>query len=232
MAHLRVHTEYVSIDALVLFMREKTELIIVSKEQGNKEHLHIVFELKKTLSTFRQQLLKSFPLLKGNKSYSLEVIKTTIEQMVRYACKGTRETLPCVLFSNPSVNIEECHRKYYQIIDETNVARSSSSVKSNVKSKTWIEKLYENIQEMYKYEISVIQTNSCIMRLTDIEKEDLEKSRKVIFAYMCKCLGKSVRKINDNILRDLFEGIINSINQDGDFSTEYSMKLYNNIYKR
>lgn len=217
--HLRVHTNVLpDVSEFVTFLQSKTILVLVVKEVGSKEkkeHLHIVLKPKKTVSTFRQQLLKQYPSIKGNGSYSLEQVKD-YQKMIRYCCKGDDGQKPNVIF-NSDINIEEEHKQFWlknaELKTEANGVnmgcQNDPPIVKKVKTLTWTEKVAQEIKNEFESECMVIQNFQLLYKPTEKETLDYNESRRMIFRYVLKRFGP--KKINDNIIRDAYNGFINDI---------------------
>lgn len=238
MLHLRVHTEHLEILTFVEFLKTKSDLVLVVKEIGKKEkreHLHILLTPQKTLSTFRQQLLKQYPVIKGNGAYSLETVKNE-DSMVKYCCKGEDGKMPNVVF-NKGIDIDNEFKLYWE---KNNELKSSSGVNmgcqnaspKKVRVPTWSEKVFNEILTEFEPEVNTIVTHQLLCKPTDFELKQYEESKRILFRFVLKSLGKSVKKLDDNILRSLFNGIINAvINTNEQAGNKYADKLFDKIYK-
>lgn len=240
MLHLRVHTQYLGeIPKFIDFLKTKTDLHLVVRENGSKEkreHLHTLLTPKKTLSTFRQQLLKEYPLVKGNGAYSLELVKNE-ESIVRYCCKGEDNKMPDVIF-NSSIDIENEHKLYWEKNTElkqvsgVNMGCQNGSPKK-VKVPTWTERVYNEIMEQFEPQVNTIIAYQDLYKPTENEVKIMLESKKVIFRYFMKCMGKSVKKLDDVIIRQMFNGIINAIIQSNEEAgNKYADKMFDKIYQQ
>jgi len=83
------------------------------------EHSHIYIRKNVTIGAIRESLLKKFPEIRGNKSYSLKNAKKDEEHNVRYMLKGHKEEMPKVFFNTLNSFTEEDirmeHMKYWEI---------------------------------------------------------------------------------------------------------------------
>lgn len=242
---LRIHYGEYNLGHLVDFIKARCDLMICVRETDSaRAHIHCVITgFAQTLTTFRQQLLKEFPKIKGNQSYSLNV-KDDYDAQLRYCCKGeNKDTMPDVLYVDVSkVDIRFYHEKYWEHNlllkaksekDGNMGLQKDTSLVVKAKSKTWTEKVYGEIKELYTNEILIIQTFQMLFKPTEEERRlDLD-SRKVIFRYVMKRFGSAVKKISPRIVQEIFDGLINAIVQENaEAGEKYSDKLYNLIYGR
>lgn len=236
--HFRAHYgSYNPID-ICNFVRQRAEVVIMVKEiDANRPHIHsVITEFKQTRSTFRQQLLRQFPLL-ADRNHSIQT-KDDMSAQVRYCCKGENEnTMPDVLFT--SIDVSEFHKAYWQVnrelvsrTQEGNMgSQKDTSLVSKAKSKTWSEKVFDEIIKIYEPECNHIKYKYEIGKssMTEYELAQEAKSRLVIFQYFIKRLG--YRKMNRRIINDMFDGIINGIIQTSVKAGEnYSQELFRDIY--
>lgn len=233
--HLRIHYGDIVLSELVQFIKERSLVVLIVKEiDANRPHIHcVILKFNQTKSTFCQQLVKQYPALKGNGSYSCSV-KNEFPLMIQYCLKGEAiDVHPDIIYHDPKfVDPVMGHQLYW----ETNMLLKAKSKKDTslvvkAKSKTWTEKVYDEIKHLYSVEIVTIQTYQLLYKPTEMETNAYQESRKVIFRYMMKCFGKAAKKISNNIVRDIFDGFMNGIIQDHEQAGEkYSDKLYNMIY--
>lgn len=239
--HFRAHYgDYNPVD-IVNFVKERAEAVIIVKEiDANRPHIHsVITEFKQTVSTFRQQLLKKFPLL-ADRNHSIQK-KDDIEAQKRYCCKGEdKNTMPEVLYS--IIDVEHYHNMYWEVNAELagkgNMGSQKDTLpllKAKSKTKTWSEKVFDEIIELFEPECRTIRHKYTYdWNLTDTEKTNEANARLVIFKYFMKRLG--YRKLNRKNVEDMFDGMINGILQmekvSGEkFSEEYFKNMYPNIWK-
>lgn len=224
--HLRIHYGEYNLGHLLEFIRARCDMLICVKEvDANRPHIHcVITKFRQTMSTFRQQLVKEFPHIVGNKSYSLNV-KDDVNAQVRYCCKGeNKDATPDVLYVRDDIDVKSNHDKYWEnnaILvgekKEVNMGcQNGSSLVLKAKSKTWTEKVYEELVDKYQPEINIIQTHQLLIKPNDLEIKSYNEARFVIYKHMLLCLGKARKKINDFIKKDLYNGFINSIISEND----------------
>ena len=92
----------------------------VREVAGDNEHWHFLLETDKfkNLQSFRVQLTKAIPVLKGNASYSATKVEDK-EKYMRYLCKGASEgESPEVAWRNSLLYsdewVSERHEEYWQ----------------------------------------------------------------------------------------------------------------------
>lgn len=236
--HLRIHYGDYDPVKVIEFIKSKALLVLCVKEiDANRPHLHnVITEFKQTKSTFIQQMLKEFPNLNGNGSYSCSK-KDHYDALVRYCLKGeSKETKPDVLYHN-DLDIDFYHNEYWK---ENSLLKAKSkdgnmglqkdtSLVLKTKSKTWTEKVFDEMKELYSADIMAIQTFQLIHNPTDFEVKSERQSRITLYHYMKKRLGP--KKQSDYILRDLFTGFISGFIQEHSESAEkYNLREYNRIF--
>lgn len=236
--HLRIHYGDYDLKSLVDFITGKAVVVLCVKEiDANRPHIHtVITEWKQTKSTFIQQLLKEYPLLNGNGSYSCSK-KDDIDAQLRYCLKGeNKETMPDVLY-NQNVDVSKYHMDYWE---ENSLlkAKSKTEYQPNgsenvkllkIKSKTWTEKVFDEMKELYLPHIRAIQVFQRTYKPSEHEIKTERDSRIILYNYMKKRLG--CKKQSDYILRDLFTGFISGfIQEDLESSEKYNLREYNRIF--
>lgn len=238
--HFRLHYEDCSLNEIVDFMKSRAEVVVIVKEIASRPHIHaVITRFNQTKSTFVQQFLNKFPMFNGNGSYSCSK-KNDLEAQIRYCCKGqSKETDPEVLHCIETIDWRVYHEKYWEEnlllkakSEEVNKGcQNDPSLVLKVKSKTWTEKVYDELHVQFPEHIITIQTFQLLYKPTDKERQVYEDSRKVIFRYVMKAFGKSAKKISNRIIQEIFDGFINGFIQlHGDAGDKYSDKIYNQIY--
>lgn len=86
------------------------------RERGEREHFHFALRCDKTLPTFRKALIRAFPSLSGNRSYSLETARDW-ERLRRYLAKGSdKDSAPDVVWRSglyPDEYVKVWHDEYW-----------------------------------------------------------------------------------------------------------------------
>lgn len=239
----RIHTEFIdNLDEFVMFLRKHNDVYLIVREVGKekRQHLHIALKFKKTLSTFRQQILKMCPRAKGvgNGAYSIRQV-TELEPVLRYFCKGENGNKPDIVFAVENLDIEMLHNLFWSINKEMKSktegnmgCQNGTSVEKKVKTKSWLEKLYDDIIKEFSVECNTIVTYQYYEKAADSERRLYDESRRIIFRHFVKCLGKAVKKFGTRTLQEMFDGIINAIIQNADdvAGGMYADRIYSQIY--
>jgi len=183
-----------NLEEVTTWLRSVSKVYLCVLESGSvtgKQHTHCVHDFPKTKSTFGQNFLKKFPKYKGNQSYSCETLKKELENNIRYLCKGTKDSLPQVLFS--CYNEEEIklfHEQYW--------SENKKVVKEKNKTISWSQQLTLDIKEEIPQSVNFKYDALSIQILT----------RRVL-----KQLGATSKKLNHMIVRDLVLGQLNALNE-------------------
>lgn len=237
--HLRIHYEDSMLKDIVSWIKDNSSLVLIIRElYASRNHVHCVLQMKNVgLSRFRQNLLSAFPALKGNGSYSLKVVRKTIEEMLQYLCKGENSETPPDIVDYGTLDIDAImsyHIEYWKVnanlmkIEVNTGCQNDPSIppKKKTKTKTWSEKTFDELMLM-EHEIDMIRLYELLTKPTDYEKAEYEKAKRALFGHVMKCLGKAVKKLNDNIIKDLWNGFYNAIiHTDEESSSKYVDKLY------
>lgn len=223
--HFRVHVDNLDIEKLSGFIKSSSVVTLIVKEIGERPHIHCIITPTKTASTFRQQFLKTFPMCKGNKCYSLEEVKEE-ESMKLYLCKGeNRDTSPEVIYS--IIDTEVYHNQYWENNDKL---KKNSGVKVKEKSLSWIQEVKIDFLKEFPFDARDLSDPiECKWNPTESENEKYTKSKKVLLGFILKRLGKSVKVLDDNVLTRLFKGIHNSLIQDGEHTEAYAEFMYSKL---
>lgn len=235
--HFRVHYEPRKAEEIISFIKDRAEMVLAVREtDANRPHIHsVISEFKQTKSTFVQQFLKEFPELKGNGQYSCSK-KDDLEAQLRYCCKGDSEdALPDVLYGSID------YLKYHNHFWEENLLlkakskteyqlKGSENVKPKAKSKTWTEKVFDEIKQLYPEHVRAIQEYPKEFIHTDDETKRERESRIVIYCYFKKRLG--CKKQSHYLLRDMFTGLMSGLINEGsqEASDKYNINEYNMIF--
>lgn len=246
--HLRIHLpEGISGETFYTFLGQRCEVIIcVFEQHDNRPHLHILFkESGITKSTIIQNLLKKYPMLKGNGCYSCsktdKMKKKKVgddEKAKAYVCKGESNTVMPIVIGLCKIDVKAYHTKYWEvnaeIMEKVNMDCQNGSfsvLKAKSKTKTWTEKVCEDIIHIYEIECNTICAYYADAKPSELLFNQYKESHKILFLYFFKCMGKGAKKMNENILRDMFAGIINYITEKNDVANAgYGSKLYKGLY--
>lgn len=190
--------------------------ILVTEEVGTKEqnpHIHFVVVYEKTLSTFRQRLVKQFPFLKeGNKYYSIkEIPKEELDPAIRYICKGLGPLqYPQVWRNTMNIDTVDAHKRYWEIFEKT------KTEKANKANKTVIEFVTMDSIGLSTPKKKIVPWLTKIVQELAVDGE-LEKLTYVkdvmsyVYKYMLKRLGDDVKQADGSIIRKLVIGAVNSL---------------------
>lgn len=234
--HLRIHYGSINVEDIISFIKDKsTPVIIVRETHSARPHIHCVIQPKKTVSTFRQQMLVKFPTVKGNGVYSLETVKY-FGGVIRYCCKGDNEvSLPDVLYTvYTNELIKYFHLCYHKLLLGDGEAASSdrSEVNSDVKPKSkkavsWTEKVFKELIE-YEVEVRTIQQYHNLYNPTESEEKKYKDSKLVLFTHMLRCYGNTAKQIDDFILQRHFKGFLNGIlaRSEKEVFDKYAQKMF------
>jgi len=219
--HLRITYKEENLNLIIKFIVDNADsLVIVHEVSVNKvPHIHCVLNgFKQTKSTFIQKFTKLFPSLAGNQSYMC-VKKKDREAQLRYCCKGYENISPDVRYKDKNIDVDFYHLEFWKEnlllkakSKEVNMGlQKDSSLVLKTKSKTWTEKTFEEIQDKCKDEIRIIRGYKLLYNASESEKRKEEIAQAAIFELMLRCLGRGAKKMNNNILFDMFNGFINGI---------------------
>ena len=226
--HFRVHTDNLDLEKLISFIKSNANTLIIVKELGERPHIHCIIEPIKSVSTYRQQFLKSFPMCKGNKCYSLEEVKD-IDAMKKYVCKGESESLmPNVLFVK-DLDVDSLHKCYWETNKslKTNTASQKENKKKTV---TWIQEVRNEFQQEYPNVCDELSSPiECRWKPTEFETTYHNKCKKELFRFVLKKLGKSVKVLDDTVLARLYKGVLNSYIQEGNNTEKYGDYLFDKL---
>lgn len=254
--HLRVHLESreEAFNVYQYLISIVDVILCVFEQHDNRPHIHMLFdETKLSKSRVIQKLLEKFPGIKGNASYSCQDVTKAkkkkgvdepeggdIEKAKAYLCKGVSVSETPIVIGETNVDVDFYHIQYWNRFlelkaknKEVNMGcQNDSSLVVKAKSKSWTEKVYDEINVKFKKEIGVIVNYQLIYRPSDSEHEMYYEARRDIFRHMMLCLGKSVKKLSSRIIEEIWQGFMNAIIQNSDnveAKNAYSDKLFNSI---
>lgn len=219
------------IQQVMLWLRSVTNVMIVAKENGSiteKKHIHCLFEHDpKKLSTLRQQFLKKFDCYKGNKSYSLESIKKELENNQRYLCKGEKEGEHNILWSiYTDSEIQKFHNDYWQ----QNASQNYSKKDKEKTNTSWSQKVKLEFNIIHEQYVNTIIHYHSDYQPSDYLKTQYEEARRQLFNFILKCLGKSAKLLDEQIIRKLYNGIMNQyIQQDAKASETFGNYFFTKV---
>lgn len=113
--HLRIHSqEQKYVDYIIRNTVNPVTVFHDADEDVNRSHLHSIFSLSVKLQTFRNNLLKEFPEIKGNSFYTLRKNDDT-EANYRYVCKGKKNEMPIIITNLAEIDVRKYHEDYWLI---------------------------------------------------------------------------------------------------------------------
>lgn len=193
--HLRLTVSTQFIESFEGFLKQLASkyLCVFEISKEGVEHYHLHFMYMKTMSTFRQKMLKEFASLKGNSQYAMA--ETEDEKAHdRYICKGVdNQTLPVVKYSSALKYTEEYVKLMHTAYWEINKEIKQVSTK-RCKTETFME--YVLKQE------SITSINTSI---------DMTMIRRQIYMCVMKCLGQKSKILDESIIRRMVNGVMNVI---------------------
>lgn len=209
-AHLRVrHDDDVVLNSITLWCRSKGKVYISVQEIGKNDgkHIHLLIDTSQTISTFRQQLLKDFPILKGNRSYSCQEFKQDYDHNLRYVCKGTKETLPHILYHSILMDeIIDAHKNFWKQKEEFLIEHGVAPVdKKKKRTPPFKEKVISQLPEGVAAAYSALYA---LYKRSDYEEHEYKKVRKSIIDTTILCMGQFGKDCDDNILTRNINGVL------------------------
>ncbi|MEO5351307.1 MAG: hypothetical protein H7836_16945, partial [Magnetococcus sp. YQC-3] len=136
------------------------------------------------------------------------------------------------------INIQTYHEAYWaeNLLlkakgkkDEYQSNESENSLKPKAKSKTWTEKVFEEMLELFPTQVTEIQTYHTTFVHTDAERASYRQSRIQLYCYMKQRLG--CKKQSLFILRDMYSGFISGIVQLNDTaSIKFNTQEYDSLF--
>lgn len=216
---------------IILWVRSETKCLLAVKEIGSateKKHIHCLIQIKNK-STFIQKFHKKFPArYVGNKSYSCEQLKKALDNSLRYLSKGEkRGDHPVTMFSSYTESeILEFHNQYW---DENESLKIPKKDKKG-STLTWSQVCKLDYQKEHPEIVSQLIGTCSLYHPTDSEKEIQTSSKFHLFSYCMKRLGKSVKVLDEGVIKKLYNGIYNSIVQEDEHSSSrFNKDLFNSI---
>lgn len=216
---------------LVLWIRTESQCLLAVKEmsQKDKKHIHVLIEIKNK-STFIQKFHKKFVTYKGNKSYSCEELREPLDNSLKYLSKGEKYgELPIVLFSKyTELEINEFHNQYW----EHPSAQKKMKDETKKSTLTWSQQVKIDYQKEHSEQVNFMKFTDTVNQWlpTDKEKQNMIDAKYHLFCYCMRRLGKSVKVMDESIIKRLFNGVYNSfIQEDAVASERFNKQLFNSI---
>lgn len=198
------------LSSIIEYFEDNSYDILVTSETGKQNerpHIHFLCQFEKTLSTFRQRLLKRFEFLKGNAEYSLkEISSQEMDSAVRYLCKGTKIEPPNIIMNSLDVDTEDAHKRYWEVNEKVKTQKGKTTIefvtseslgvfKPKPKPVPWLTKIVDELRQ-------------------DEEFEKLHTVKDVlvyVYDYMLKRLGEDIKQADGSIIRKLVFGAVNTL---------------------
>lgn len=205
------HKDEAELEAYKTFLIDYAVPMLLVLEEADEEvkrtHTHAIIQTTIKIGTFRKQLKNKFPESIGNTDYSLKQAAKP-EAMLRYVAKGKVSTPPIVIYSNYSSDIvTRAHQDYWVQNEEL---RKNNSPQKSPKSQTWSEKVFEEIKQFPKPEGGWSN-----------KTEHVHK----VFQHVMKCMGRTGKKLNVSIIRDIVNGFMNGL-IEGKNRADYENQLF------
>lgn len=236
--HFRVHYEPYKPEDVVTFVKERANMIIAVRETASRPHIHMVIvKFKQTKSTFVQQFLNKFPEYNGNGSYSCSK-KDDLEAQTRYCLKGeSKETKPEILYHKEGLDCDKYHQDYWseneRLVAEAKAKYqpkgSENDLAKKPKTKSWTEKVYDEMVVQYPSEVMTIQTYQLLYKPSEVERSSYNEARFILFRHVKRAFGKAIKKISPRIIQEIFDGMINAILGD-EYSEKADRIMFNQLY--
>lgn len=216
--HFRCHTDELDLSEFLEFLNTQADIQFVVKEYGksNREHIHSCIQLQVAKTTFVERMKKKFPMIKGNKYYSIEKLKKGYDTNARYCYKGQANDYPCIL---QTVHSEEQWKNYYKSYWEEFKKMHPPEVTSNisilkkVRTRTFMEKVRDDLFEEASQLLPRAIWYHHGYRPDDnyIPPEDIEYYQEYISEFLLMRLGLAVKNIDDLIFERLYRGLYTGI---------------------
>ena len=222
-----------SLVSVMLWLRTNATVLIIAKELGSqteKKHIHALIELDESKkSGFIQAFHKNFKdKYKGNKGYSCEVIKKALNNNLRYLCKGESLGIYNVPYKGKftDAEVELMNQEYWQQNQLTNFSKAVKKTATG----SWCEKVSKEFEIAYPQIVINIQKYHSIKdNSSSAEKESYNTTRELLFDFCMKSLGKSYKVLDEQIIKKLYNGCMNSFIQSND---ESSVKFNKKHFKQ
>lgn len=210
--HLRIRSDDdVVLNSIVLWCRTQAKVYLAVKEIGKKDgkHIHTILDTNLSISRFRQLLIEKFPILHGNRSYSVKKFEKDLDHNIRYCCKGTQESSPVVLFTILTESeIEEAHKKFWEEQKKYLIEHGVKPVDKPTKttrSPTFKEKILASLPVGVAAAYSGLKS---MYKRTDYEEHELRKVQGIIVDTVILSFGKYGKDLDDNILTKNVNGVL------------------------
>lgn len=198
------------LSSIIEYFEDNSYDILVTSETGKQNerpHIHFLCQFDKTLSTFRQRLVKRFEFLKGNAEYSLkEIPSQEKDSAVRYLCKGTRTEPPNILINQLDIDTEDAHKRYWEVNEKVKTTKGKTVIEFVTSESLGVFKPKSKpVPWMVKVKDELLQ---------DAEFEKLTSVKEVVvyvYDHVLKRLGDDVKQADGSIARKNTIGLVNSL---------------------
>lgn len=169
---------------------------------------HLQGKIGKNLSTdqIRKNLKKQFPNVFSDTNYSIAIIDNP-DKYDSYICKS--QNVFCNNVFQDS-EIEKYNQIFEEVKEELNLKYEKSG-KRQSKSKTFLENVVSEFCEEHPTDVERIHHYTIYIPSMDIEIEQFRDSKKILFRFLLKRLGKLSKVFDVNILQRMYNGILNSV---------------------
>lgn len=161
-------------------------------EEVRRTHTHAVLQTNITINTFRKQLKKEFPLINGNKDFSI-VITKNLDEMLRYVCKGQKDKHPLVVKTTlQHEQVIDYHTRYWEQQQQFKASKGITTTKKQ--SMSWTDKTFQELVEHMTY-------------IEEISPYEIKK----ITEFTLKRLGKTGKKLGLKLISEMVMGFANGL---------------------
>lgn len=223
--HLRITTYGIDISILVEFLKSELDVVMIVREHPflSNEHIHSTVKLRTSKSTFRDRLLKAFPSIQGNRSYSMKKVRKW-DSNLHYCYKGTASDYPDVLYTIHEWDyIKTVYREYWAI--QADVLKAVKARKTPLPVEGETEDLGETVVVKKRTRTLTFTQKLCNDIMNDPDKSvvhtiwhfhgdkqyqptnTLEWAQDRVIVLLYRRLGEVVKNIDDFILERMMRGI-------------------------
>lgn len=219
--HFRCFVDQLNEADLVSFLKETTDVDVITHEEGLniRQHIHSIIRIPIRMNTWRDHLLKKFPTIKGNKSYSCAVVKK-YDEMTRYCLKGRVNDWPDVLYTKYTEDqVKEFYSRYWKIQDEI-LAAKRVSVEVNtgcqndpsteirvkrVRAPTWSQKLTTTIIKEFPG-----LCNAVCQHYSGVDI-DYDEGHESLTSIILENMGQASKNLDEYILTRIYNAQVTAI---------------------
>lgn len=173
----------------------KPYILVVEQadEEVKRTHTHAWIQDEITIDAFRKQLKKRFPLINGNKDFSIVRVKNP-DEMLRYVCKGVSDDhMPLVVGATiTKLDINDYHKRYWEARKDFKASKGITKTKNQTQS--WSDKMFEELKEHIPY-------------IEEISSHEIKQ----ITAFTLKRLGRTGKKLGLKLISEMVLGFANGL---------------------